>query len=71
MKLIIKGLKEEQSSYLIAPFVNNWHVDVIHKDGHLLACWWPISRTHALVDIALDGSLLPKIFLNICVRQFN
>lgn len=36
-------------AYLVTPLVDDRHVDVINKDGHLLACWRAICGTHPLV----------------------
>ena len=33
------------------------HVDVVNKDGHLLASGWSIYAANALVHIALNGPL--------------
>ena len=42
---------------LIAPLIDDRHVDVINKDGHLLASRWSIYAANALVHIALNGPL--------------
>ena len=42
---------------LITPFINDWHVDVIHEHCHFLASRRSIGCTHSLVNITLNGSL--------------
>lgn len=43
--------------HLIAPFVDDWHVDVINKGRHFLSGWRAISTANSLVHIALYRSL--------------
>lgn len=44
-------------TYLVSPLVNDWHVDVINKDRHLLSGWRSVSRTHTFINVALDCTL--------------
>ena len=44
-------------AYLIAPLVDDGHVDVVNEDRHLLSSWWSVRRSHALVHVTLDRSL--------------
>ena len=37
------------ASDLVAPFVDNGHVDVVDEDGHLLPRWRPVRRPDSLV----------------------
>ena len=39
--------------YLVAPFVDNGHVDVVHKDRHSLAGRRAVRVAHAFVHVAL------------------
>ena len=43
--------------YLISPLINDWHVDIINKHSHFLACWWTVCCAHSFVYITLDGTL--------------
>lgn len=43
--------------YLISPLINDWHVDIINKHSHFLACWWTVCCAHSFVHITLDGTL--------------
>ena len=42
---------------LIAPFVDNRHVDVINEHGHALAARRTVCRSNALFHVALDDAL--------------
>ena len=54
--------------YLVSPFIDSRHVDVINKDSHLLASWWTISAANSLVNVALNGSLYQG---SKSIRHFN
>ena len=43
---------------LIAPFVDDGHVDIINETCHLSACRGAVSCTHTFVHIALNSPLL-------------
>lgn len=45
------------SFYLITPFVNHRHVDVINKDSHFLPRWRTISGTHSFVYVTFYAPL--------------
>lgn len=42
---------------LIAPFINDWHVDVIYKGGHFTACRRSVRCTDTFVHKTFDGTL--------------
>ena len=42
---------------LVAPFVDQRHVDVVHEHRHLLDSWRAVRRPHPLLHVALDGAL--------------
>lgn len=48
---------ELNKPHLVAPFVDDRHVDVIHEDRHPAARWRPVGGAHSLVDVALNGPL--------------
>lgn len=50
-------MSAEFESDLISPFVDDWHVNVVHKDGHLLPCRRAVGGAHPLVHIALHSPL--------------
>lgn len=43
--------------YLVSPFVDDRHVDVIHKHSHLATSRRAIGTAHTFVHIALYGAL--------------
>lgn len=50
---------------LVAPFVDDGHVDVVHEDRHFLARRWPVRRAHSLVHVRLNGSLQTRTFITV------
>ena len=42
---------------LVAPFVDDGHVDVIDEDGHAPSARGSVRAAHALVDVALHRAL--------------
>ena len=46
-----------KKTYLIAPFVDDRHVDVINEAGHLTTSWRTIRGTHTFIYIALNCAL--------------
>lgn len=52
-----KKNEENVCSYLITPFIDDRHVDVIYKYSHPLPCSWPERVPHSLVDVRFDRSL--------------
>ena len=53
-------LAHDLIGYLVAPIIDNRHVDVVYEDAHLLARRRPVGRPHPLVDVTLDGFLRVK-----------
>lgn len=45
------------SKHLIAPFIDNRHVDVIDEDCHLASPWWSIGASNSFLNIAFHCSL--------------
>jgi len=44
-------------TYLISPFVDHRHVDIVHENCHLLASRRSIRCTHPLVDVTFHRAL--------------
>lgn len=44
--------------HLVAPFINDWHVDVINKAGHFAAGWRAVRGPHTFVHVTFNGPLL-------------
>jgi len=42
---------------LVAPLVDDWHVDVVNKHGHPLATRRTVSRSNTLFHVALNNTL--------------
>ena len=42
---------------LIAPFVDDRHVDVVNKKSHALPAWRTVCSSHAFLDVAFDSTL--------------
>ena len=45
------------SADLIAPLIDDRHVDVINEHSHLFASRWPVRTSDPLIDVAFDGTL--------------
>lgn len=43
--------------HLVTPFIDDGHVDIVHKHRHLLASWRAIRATNTLFNVALNCSL--------------
>lgn len=54
--IVLKEI-DKRTPYLIAPLIDNWHVDVVNEDGHLLPSGRSVGGAHAFVYIAFDGLL--------------
>ena len=55
----LQGISEgkKKSTYLIAPFVDDRHVDIINEAGHLATSWRAIRGTYTFIYIALNCAL--------------
>ena len=53
-------LKTSHGSNLIAPFIDNWHIDVINEASHLASCRRAVRSTHTFVDVTLNSALRRK-----------
>lgn len=51
---------KKKNTYLIAPFVDDGHVDVINEAGHLAPSWRAIRGTHTFIYITLNCALWRK-----------
>lgn len=47
-------------AYLIPPFVDDWHVDIVYKNRHFLPSRRSVRGPHPLIHIALYRSLPEK-----------
>lgn len=43
--------------YLIAPFIDDRHIDIIDEDGHGTLAWWSVSCAYTLLHIGLNNAL--------------
>lgn len=50
-------LTKSTKFHLVSPLVYNRHVDVVDEDGHFLSSRRTVRASHALFQVAFDGSL--------------
>jgi len=67
-------------SNLVSPFVDDWHINVVDEDRHLLASRRTVRCTHTFVYVTLDSTLkqtqsqlhsiktLPSISIILCMQ---
>ena len=53
---------------LVAPLVDNRHVDVVNEDAHLLTSRRSVRRAHALVHVTLNRALQTSCIFDFCAK---